>query len=98
MRDKKLHAAQILMRHTFMNSHEAFRTTDCEINQIDWDKILDAEYSKEEWILVQILEFLLEDTCELDLQDLLTLNENDLQAVMLSLGERFKTTQLQENL
>jgi hypothetical protein len=98
MKDKKLHAAQILMRHTFMNAHEAFRTTDCEINQIDWDKILDAEYSKEEWILVQILEFLLEDTCELDLQDLLTLNEDDLQAVMLSLSERFKATQLQENL
>jgi len=96
--DKRLHAAEMLIRHTFMNRHESFKTTDCEINQIDWERINDGEYTKQEWILVQVLKFLLDDYCEIELPDLLTLNDDDLQAVMLSLSERFKSKEFQENL
>ena len=98
MSDKKLHAAEMLIRHTFMKEHPAFFTTDCEINRIDWDMINDGEYTKQEFILVQVLKFLLNDYCEIELPDLLTLNDDDLQAVMLSLSERFKNKEFQENL
>jgi hypothetical protein len=98
MKDKKIHSAQMLIRHTFMNTHDAFKTTDCEIGQIDWDRILSAEYTKEEFILVSVLEFLLEGDSELQIKDLLELNENDQQAVILALNERFKMTSLEENL
>ena len=96
--DNKFHAAQMLIRHTFMNEHPAFNTTDCEVNQIDWEKINDGDYTKQEWILVQVLKFLLDDYCEIELPDLLALNDDDLQAVILSLSERFKNKALQENL
>jgi hypothetical protein len=96
--DKKRHAAQILMRHTFMNTHEAFKTTDCEIGQIDWDRILSYDYEQDQSLLVNILEFLLEDSGEVTLEDLLELNPDDRQVVILALQERFNPTQLQENL
>jgi hypothetical protein len=96
--DKKRHSAQILIRHTFMNTHDAFKTTDCEIGQIDWDTILQAEYTREEFILVNVLEFLLENDTDLQLTELLQLNEDDRQAVILALNERFRLTALEENL
>lgn len=98
MSDKKLHAAEMLIRHTFMKEHPSFFTTDCEINRIDWEMINDGEYTKQEWVLVQVLKFILDDYCEIELPDLLTLNDDDLQAVMLSLSERFKSKDFQENL
>jgi hypothetical protein len=98
MSDKKRHAAQMLIRHTFMNTHEAFRTTDCEIGQIDWDKILDGDYTREQFILVSVLEFLLEGDSDLLIKELLELNEDDRQAVILALNERFRLTPLEENL
>jgi hypothetical protein len=96
--DNKRHAAQILIRHTFMQDHDSFKTTDIEIGQIDWDRILDTEYSKEELILVNVLEFLLEDTGQIELSDLLELSLDDMQVVLLALNARFNPTPLQENL
>jgi hypothetical protein len=98
MRDKKFHAAQILIRHTFMNEHEAFKTTDCEINQIDWDKIDDGEYTLNQWRLVQVLKFLLDHYCEFELSELNNLSEDDRQVVILALSERYSTKSLEENL
>ena len=96
--DKKRHSAQILIRHTFMRDHDAFKTTDIEIGQIDWERILDCEYSKHELILINVLEFLLEDSGEVSLPDLLELNSDDRQVVLLALHERFNAMPLQENL
>lgn len=96
--DNRLHAAQTLIRHTFMNYHSSFNTTDCEVNQIDWEKILKTEYTRQEEILVEILKFILEDNCTMSVGELLELNDDDLQAVMLALGEKFKSKPLQENL
>ena len=98
MKDKKLHSAQILIRHTFMNDHEAFKTTDCEINQIDWDRINDGEYTISQWRLVQVLKFLLDDYCEFELSELNQLSEDELQVVILALSERFTNKSLEENL
>ena len=96
--DNKFHAAQMLIRHTFMNEHPAFNTTDCEVNQIDWEKILQSEYTKQQEILLEVLEFLIEGKSEMPISELLELNDDDLQAVMLSLSEKFKPKELQENL
>jgi hypothetical protein len=96
--DKKRHSAQILIRHTFMRDHDAFKTTDIEIGQIDWDRILDYVYSEDELILINVLEFLLEDSGEVALPDLLELNSDDRQVVLLALHERFNAMPLQENL
>jgi len=97
MSEQKFHAAQMLIRHTFMNEHPAFNTTDCEVNQIDWEKILEGEYTKQQEILLEVLEFLIEGKSEMPISDLLELNDDDLQAVMLSLSEKFKPKLLQEN-
>jgi hypothetical protein len=96
--DKKRHSAQILIRHTFMRDHDAFKTTDIEIGQIDWDRIINCEYSSDELILINVLEFLLEDSGEVFLTDLLELNDDDRQVVLLALHERFNAMPLQENL
>ena len=81
-----------------MQDHDAFKTTDIEIGQIDWERILDCEYSEDELILINVLEFLLEDSGEVSLPDLLELNSNDRQVVLLALHERFNAMPLQENL
>jgi len=96
--DKKRHAAQILMRHTFMDDHDSFKTTEIEIGQIDWNTILDCEYERSELILINVLEFLLEDAGDIELVHLLELSEDDRQVVLLALTERFNPTPLQENL
>jgi hypothetical protein len=98
MRDNKFHAAKILIRHTFMNEHEAFKTTDCEINQIDWEKIDDGEYTLNQWRLVQVLKFLLDHYCEFELSELNNLSEHDRQVVILALSERYSNKSLEENL
>jgi hypothetical protein len=81
-----------------MQDHDAFKTTDIEIGQIDWERILRFEYSENELILINVLEFLLEDSGEVSLPDLLELNSNDRQVVLLALHERFNAMPLQENL
>lgn len=96
MTDKKIHSADILMKMTWMRDHPAFRTTDCEINQIDWAMIDSYEFSYQEGVMIEVLRFLLTGSSNAQLEDLLALNDTDLYAVILALGERFKIPEFEE--
>lgn len=101
MKDSKWHSAHLLMRHTFMQEHPAFKTTDFETSQVDWETIDDFEhwqYTMNQWILINFLKFLLEEYAEVELGDLYALDAMDRQAVVLALAERFKMNQIQDSL
>lgn len=100
MTDNKWHSAHLLMRHTFMQDHPAFDTTDFEVSRVDWQKIDDFErwqYSLNEWILINFLKFLLDEFSEAELGDLYALNEIERKAVVLALSHRFNANQKQES-
>lgn len=96
--DKKIHSANLLIKLTWMREHAAFRTTDCEINQVDWKTIDAYDYEFREQVMVEVLRFLLTGSSNVQLEDLLTLDDTELYAVILALGERFKYMELEENL
>lgn len=101
MSESKWRAAHLLMRHTFMQDHPAFDTTDCETSRVDWDKLSDKNrwhWTTEQWILLNYLAFILDQVNEASLDDLWDLDSIDRQAVMLALGQLFNEQSLEENL
>jgi hypothetical protein len=98
MNNKRFQAAHILVRTTWMDSHPALRTTDCEVNQIDWDTIDNQDWSLKEQILIEVLRFVTTNQSHVQLDDLLTLSQIEQQAVLLSLTQVLSPSVLEENL
>jgi hypothetical protein len=98
MNYKRFQAASLLVRTTWMDTHPAFSTTDCEVNIIDWDRIDGYDWSLKEQILVEVLRFITSDESNVQLEDLLTLTQLEQQAVLVSLNVALTTQSLEENL
>lgn len=98
MNNKRFQAAHILVRTTWMDSHPALKTTDCEVNQIDWQAIDSYDWSLKEQILIEVLRFVTTNESNVQLEDLLTLSQIEQQAVLLSLTQVLSNYSLEENL
>lgn len=94
----KLKSAEVLIKYTWLRNHEALKTTDCEIGDIDWDRILKNDWTFHEAILIEVLKFLLLEESNVSLDDLMALNEFDRQAVIVALNIKFSVNDLEENL
>lgn len=91
-------AAEILIRYSWMNDHEAFQSTDCQIGIIDWDKINKTEWNFQEQILVEVFKFITIEESNVQLDDLMALSQIDRSAALLAIQEKFKLQDLEENL
>lgn len=86
---KKLEAAEILVRYSQLNNLPALQTSEISINQIDWESISASELTKQEYVLVEILRFILLDQSAASIKDLMSLNDVDLHAVLLALKTKY---------
>lgn len=89
MSSKKIEAAEILVRYSSLNALPALQSSEIGINQIDWKKLGNSELTKQEEVLVDILRFILLDQSTASMMDLLTLNDVDLHAVLLSINSKY---------
>lgn len=89
MSNKRVEAAEILVRYSSLNDLPALRSSEISINQIDWEKIGNSELSKQSEVLIDVLRFILLDQSTASLMDLLTLNDIDLHAVLLAINSKY---------
>ena len=86
---ESVEAAEILVRYSSLNNLKALQTSEIAINQIDWAYLESSELSKQESILIEVLRFLLLGQTGIGLSSLLSLNDDDLQAVLLAFNTRY---------
>jgi hypothetical protein len=96
--NKSAHAAEILIKYSWLRDHEAFAGTDCEINVIDWNKINNFDWSFQQAIMIEVFKFITLEESNVSLDDLLALNPMDRQAVLTAINAKFSVKELQENL
>jgi hypothetical protein len=97
---KKRKAAETLVKYSWLRDHKAFLKTDCEIGVIDWETIndFDWQWSFQQQIMIEVFKFLLLEESNVSLDDLMTLNPMDRQAVIMALNVKFSINELTENL
>jgi len=95
---KKLKSAETLIKYSWMRNHDSFKTTDCEVGQIDWSFINQTNWNFHQAIMIEVLKFLLLEESNVSLDDLMALNPLDRQAIITALNVKFAVTELQENL
>lgn len=89
MSNKKVEAAEILVRYSSLHDLPALQSSEIAINQIDWERIGNSELTKQEEVLIDILRFILLDQSTASLMDLLTLNDVDLHAALLAINSKY---------
>lgn len=89
MKSEQLEAAEMLVRYSSLSNLPALKNSEIIINQIDWEKIEQSELSKQEWVLVEILRFILLRQSSARIADLLLLSDLDLHAVLLALNPKY---------
>lgn len=94
MISEQLEAAEMLVRYSSLSELPALKNAEILINQVDWEKIEKSELSKQEWVLVEILRFILLKQSSARITDLLLLSDTDLHAVFLAINPKY----VQENL
>jgi hypothetical protein len=86
---ESVEAAEVLVRYSSLSNLRALNTSEISINQIDWKHLEESELTKQEEILIEVLRFLLLGQTGLGLNSLLSLNDVDLQAVLLALNTKY---------
>lgn len=88
MNTSQLEAAEILVRYSSLSELPALKKSEISINQVNWEEIEKSELTKQEWVLIEILRFLLLKESSARIVDLLSLSDNDLHAVLLSISPK----------
>lgn len=95
---KKLRSAEVLLKYSSLRNHPTFKTTDCQIGQVDWDLINKTNWTFHQAVLVEVFKFILLEESNVSLDDLMVLDPLDRQAIILALNTRFEINALEENL
>lgn len=97
---KKLKAAENLIKYSWMREHNAFLATDCGIGVVDWETINDFKWnwSFQQQIMIEVFKFILLEESNVALDDLMALKPMDRQAVLIALNTKFAVVDLDENL
>lgn len=79
------HIASLLVKMTWMRDHQAFTTTDLEINVIDWKKIDSTDWKPAEKILIEFLRFIICGESQAYISSLNVLTKQEKAAVTMCL-------------
>lgn len=90
--------ASSLVKMTWMREHEAFATTDLDINVVDWKRIDAQEWTRTEKVLVEILRFINCGESLIRLSEINLLSEDERRVVALSINMLYNDNPLEENL
>jgi hypothetical protein len=90
--------ASNLVKMTWMRNHQAFATTDLDINVVDWKTIDKEEWNRTEKVLVEVLRFINCGESLIRLSELNLLSQDEQKIVALSLNMLYNDLGLEENL
>lgn len=88
MNTSQLEAAEILVRYSSLSELPALKKSEISINQVNWEEIEKSELTKQQWVLIEILRFILLKVSSARITDLLSLSDTDLHAVLLSISPK----------
>lgn len=81
-----------------MREHEAFVTTDLDINRIDWKTIDAYEWTRTQTVLVEVLRFINCGESLMRLSEINLLSEDERRVVALAINMLYNESPLEENL
>jgi hypothetical protein len=90
--------ASNLVKMTWMREHEAFVTTDLDINRIDWKTIDAYEWTRTQIVLVEVLRFINCGESLMRLSEINLLSEDERRVVALAINMLYNESPLEENL
>jgi hypothetical protein len=90
--------ASNLVKMTWMREHEAFVTTDLDINVVDWKRIDSHEWTRTQTVLVEVLRFINCGESLMRLSEINLLSEDERRIVALAINMLYNETPLEENL
>jgi hypothetical protein len=90
--------ASNLVKMTWMREHEAFITTDLDINRIDWKTIDAYEWTRTQTVLVEVLRFINCGESLMRLSEINLLSEDERRVVALAINMLYNESPLEENL
>jgi hypothetical protein len=90
--------ASNLVKMTWMREHEAFITTDLDINRIDWKTIDAYEWTRTQTVLVEVLRFINCGESLMRLSEINLLSEDERRIVALAINMLYNESPLEENL
>jgi hypothetical protein len=90
--------ASNLVKMTWMREHEAFVTTDLDINRIDWKTIDAYEWTRTQTVLVEVLRFINCGESLIRLSEINLLSEDERRIVALAINMLYNESPLEENL
>jgi len=90
--------ASNLVKMTWMREHEAFVTTDLDINRIDWKTIDAYEWTRAQTVLVEVLRFINCGESLMRLSEINLLSEDERRVVALAINMLYNESPLEENL
>jgi hypothetical protein len=83
---------------TWMREHEAFVTTDLDINVVDWKRIDSHEWTRTQTVLVEVLRFINCGESLMRLSEINLLSEDERRVVALAINMLYNENPLEENL
>jgi hypothetical protein len=90
--------ASNLVKMTWMREHEAFVTTDLDINLVDWKRIDSHEWTRTQTVLVEVLRFINCGESLMRLSEINLLSEDERRVVALAINMLYNESPLEENL
>jgi hypothetical protein len=90
--------ASNLVKMTWMREHEAFITTDLDINVVDWKRIDSHEWTRTQTVLVEVLRFINCGESLMRLSEINLLSEDERRVVALAINMLYNESPLEENL
>ena len=90
--------ASNLVKMTWMREHEAFVTTDLDINVVDWKRIDSHEWTRTQTVLVEVLRFINCGESLMRLSEINLLSEDEKRVVALAINMLYNESPLEENL
>ena len=90
--------ASNLVKMTWMREHEAFVTTDLDINVVDWKRIDNQEWTRTQTVLVEVLRFINCGESLMRLSEINLLSEDERRVVALAINMLYNESPLEENL
>jgi hypothetical protein len=90
--------ASNLVKMTWMREHEAFVTTDLDINVVDWKRIDSHEWTRTQTVLIEVLRFINCGESLMRLSEINLLSEDERRVVALAINMLYNESPLEENL
>ena len=90
--------ASNIVKMTWMREHEAFVTTDLDINVVDWKRIDSHEWTRTQTVLVEVLRFINCGESLMRLSEINLLSEDERRVVALAINMLYNESPLEENL